>query len=92
MNFVELCFEQLSICFVFVISCKYDILIIVMREYIFTIKKKQLIDSKLITGKERSFMAIRKKQEPSEYQKHCVKFRKKSNRHVVVFEADIKRR
>ena len=39
--------------------------------------------------KERSFMAIRKKQEPSEYQKTLRKFHKKSNRHVVVFEADI---
>ena len=43
----------------------------------------------MITGKERSFMAIRKKQEPSEYQKALRKFHKKSNRHVVVFEADI---
>ena len=34
-------------------------------------------------------MAIRKKQEPSEYQKALRKFHKKSNRHVVVFEADI---
>ncbi len=34
-------------------------------------------------------MAIRKKQEPSEYQKALCKFHKKSNRHVVVFEADI---
>ena len=35
-------------------------------------------------------MAIRKKQEPSEYQKALRKFHKKSNRHVVVFEADYK--
>ncbi|MFR7354537.1 MAG: hypothetical protein ACLUT4_01910 [Lachnospiraceae bacterium] len=34
-------------------------------------------------------MAIRKKQEPDEYQKALRKFHKKSNRHVVVFEADI---
>ena len=34
-------------------------------------------------------MAIRKKQEPDEYQKALCKFHKKSNRHVVVFEADI---
>ena len=34
-------------------------------------------------------MAIRKKQEPSEYQKALRKFHKKSNRHVVVFEVDI---
>ena len=34
-------------------------------------------------------MAIRKKQEPEEYQKALRKFHKKSNRHVVVFEADI---
>ena len=44
---------------------------------------------KLSSRKERSFMAIRKKQEPSEYQKALRKFHKKSNRHVVVFEADI---
>ena len=34
-------------------------------------------------------MPIRKKQEPDEYQKALRKFHKKSNRHVVVFEADI---
>ena len=34
-------------------------------------------------------MAIRKKQEPDEYQKALRKFHKKSNRHVVGFEADI---
>ena len=34
-------------------------------------------------------MVIRKKQEPDEYQKALHKFHKKSNRHVVVFEADI---
>ena len=34
-------------------------------------------------------MAIRKKQEPDEYQKALRKFHKKSNRHIVVFEADI---
>ena len=44
---------------------------------------------KLSSRKERSFMAIRKKQEPDEYQKALRKFHKKSNRHVVVFEADI---
>ena len=69
---------------------KYDILIIVIRSiYSLLIRKSNREIPKLITGKERSFMAIRKKQEPSEYQKALCKFHKKSNRHVVVFEADI---
>ena len=53
------------------------------------IRKSNREIPKLSSRKERSFMAIRKKQEPSEYQKALCKFHKKSNRHVVVFEADI---
>ena len=69
---------------------KHDILIIATENiYSLLIRKSNREIPKLITRKERSFMAIRKKQEPSEYQKALCKFHKKSNRHVVVFEADI---
>ena len=57
--------------------------------YSLLIRKSNREIPKLSSRKERSFMAIRKKQEPDEYQKALRKFHKKSNRHVVVFEADI---
>ena len=69
---------------------KHDILIIATENvYSLLIRKSNREIPKLSSRKERSFMAIRKKQEPSEYQKALRKFHKKSNRHVVVFEADI---
>ena len=57
--------------------------------YSLLIRKSNREIPKLSSRKERSFMKIRKKQEPDEYQKALRKFHKKSNRHVVVFEADI---
>ena len=58
---------------------KYDILIIAAENiYSLLIRKSNREIPKLITGEERSFMAIRKKQEPSEYQKALRKFHKKS--------------
>ena len=69
---------------------KHDILIIATKNiYSLLMRKSNREIPKLSSRKERSFMAIRKKQEPGEYQKALRKFHKKSNRHVAVFEADI---
>ena len=77
-NFVELLYRQLSIsCLWFLV--KHDILIIVTENiYSPLIRKRNREIPKLSSRKERSFMAIRKKQEPSEYQKALRKFHKKS--------------
>ena len=73
-NFVELLYRQLSIsCLRFLV--KYDILIIVIENiYSLLIRKSNREIPKLITRKERSFMAIRKKQEPDEYQTEKLQF------------------
>ena len=71
---------------------KHDILFIVTENiYSPLIRKGNREIPKLSSRKERSFMAIRKKHEPSEYQKALRKFHKKSNRHVVVFETYMRR-